>query len=60
MDRHTKAKTKTELANELGIKIPEDGYWGNMPSRICGAVGGAIGGNEVKKAVESFEKKLTK
>jgi hypothetical protein len=53
-----KSKSKTELAKELGIKIPEDGYWGDMPSKVCGAVGGAIGGNEIKKAVGSFENKL--
>lgn len=57
-NENTTARTKTELAKELGIKIPKDGYWGNMPSRICGAVGGAIGGEEVRKAVEDYEEKL--
>lgn len=52
------AKTKTELANELGIPIPKDGYWGNMPSKVCGTVGGAAGGNFTKAAVESFERSL--
>ncbi|MBC2579469.1 alpha/beta-type small acid-soluble spore protein [Clostridium sp. DJ247] len=52
------AKTKTELAKELGIDTPKDGYWGNMSSRVCGTVGGAIGGNFVKAAVESFEREL--
>ncbi|MDW8802981.1 alpha/beta-type small acid-soluble spore protein [Clostridium sp. A1-XYC3] len=52
------AKTKTELASELGIPIPKDGYWGDMPSKVCGTVGGAIGGNFTKAAVESFERSL--
>lgn len=52
------AKTKTELAEELGIPIPKSGYWGDMPSNVCGTVGGAIGGNFTKAAVESFEKSL--
>ena len=50
--------TKTELANELGIKIPEDGYWGNTSSRVCGYVGGAIGGAMVKEMVKSYEERL--
>lgn len=52
------AKDKTELAKDLGIQVPKDGYWGNMPSRVCGTVGGAIGGNIVRNAIESFEKSL--
>lgn len=52
------AKTKTELAKELGINIPRDGYWGDMSSRVCGTVGGAIGGNMVKSAIEQYEKNL--
>ena len=52
------AKSKEELAEEIGFKIPEDGYWGNVPSRLCGLVGGALGGEAVKTAVEDFENKL--
>lgn len=51
-------KTRTEEAIEMGVKIPEDGYWGNVPSKICGAVGGAIGGEMMKRMVEAYEKKL--
>ena len=54
------AKSKTELANELGIPIPKDGYWGNMTSKTCGTVGGAIGGQKVKAAIENFEKNIIK
>lgn len=52
------AQTKTELASELGINVPNDGYWGDVPSRVCGTVGGAIGGNIVKPATEQYERKL--
>jgi len=31
---------KYEIARELGITPPADGYWGNLTSRDCGAVGG--------------------
>jgi len=58
-DEMAAARSKEELANEIGFKIPEDGYWGNVPSRLCGLVGGALGGEAVKTAVEDFEKKLT-
>jgi hypothetical protein len=40
---------RLEEAIKDGIEIPIDGYWGNVPSRICGAYGGAIGGSMVKK-----------
>lgn len=52
------AKDKTEQAKLMGIKLPEDNYWGDYSSRTCGSVGGAIGGNFTKNAVISFEQKL--
>lgn len=52
------AENKTEQAKILGIKIPEDDYWGDYSSKVCGSVGGAIGGNFTKNAVASFEQKL--
>ncbi|MDP4146656.1 MAG: alpha/beta-type small acid-soluble spore protein [Bacillota bacterium] len=54
------ASTKTEIADELGIEIPKDRYWGNMSSKLCGTVGGAMGGEKVREAVESFERNLLK
>lgn len=54
------AKSRAELANELGIEIPKDGYWGDVPSRLCGIVGGAIGGPKTKNMVEKFEQGLVK
>ncbi|NLK08567.1 MAG: alpha/beta-type small acid-soluble spore protein [Firmicutes bacterium] len=45
---------KFETANELGIQVPEDGYWGHVPSRDCGAVGG----NMVRKMIAAAEQAL--
>jgi len=47
---------KYEIANELGIQAPKDGYWGNLTSRDCGAVGGQM----VKKMIEMAEQNLVK
>ena len=33
---------KYEVASELGINTPQDGYWGTMTSRDTGAIGGNI------------------
>lgn len=35
-------RMKFEIAQELGIQIPEDGYMGNMATRDAGALGGHI------------------
>ncbi|WP_139906129.1 small, acid-soluble spore protein, alpha/beta type [Clostridium thermarum] len=50
--------SKTEQAQAMGITVPKDGDWGNMPSRVCGEVGGAQGGNFTREAVKKFENKL--
>lgn len=33
---------KYEVAQELGIQIPQDGYYGNMVTRETGRIGGNI------------------
>jgi len=33
---------KFEVAQELGIQLPQDGYYGNMTSRDMGSIGGSI------------------
>lgn len=33
---------KFEVAQELGIQIPQDGYYGNMVTRDTGRIGGNI------------------
>jgi len=46
------SKFKTEVANELGVPFTD--YNGNLSSKQCGSVGGEM----VKKMVESYEKGL--
>ncbi|GGJ14078.1 spore protein [Alicyclobacillus cellulosilyticus] len=45
---------KYEIAHELGISIPQDGYWGTMLTRDTGA----IGGNITKRLVQIAEQQL--
>ncbi|HEY8805004.1 MAG TPA: small, acid-soluble spore protein, alpha/beta type [Clostridium sp.] len=52
------AKNKTEQAKIMGIKIPEDGYWGDYSSRTCGGVGGGKSDNFTKDTVVDFEQPL--
>ncbi len=46
---------KAEIAKEVGITTPPDGYWGNYSSRDCGAVGGHM----VKRMIEDYERRLS-
>jgi hypothetical protein len=45
---------KYEVANELGIQVPADGYYGNMTSRDTGA----IGGHMVRRLVQLAEQSM--
>jgi len=45
---------KYEVAQELGVTPPPDGYWGDVPSRQCGAVGGHM----VRRLIEIAEQRL--
>ena len=45
---------KWEVANELGIDIPDKNYWGNVTARDAGAVGG----NMVRKMVKQYQQNL--
>lgn len=45
---------KYEVAREMQIRIPDDNYWGDIPARQCGAVGGHM----VKKMIEMAEQNL--
>ncbi|MBX6395618.1 MAG: alpha/beta-type small acid-soluble spore protein [Alicyclobacillaceae bacterium] len=45
---------KYEVAQELGIQVPQDGYWGTMLTRDTGA----IGGNMTRKLVALAEQQL--
>ena len=46
-------KFKMEAASEVGVNL-KDGYNGNLTSREAGSVGGQM----VKKMIESYEKNL--
>ncbi len=46
---------KYEMANEVGVSNQiQGGYWGQISSRDCGAVGG----NMVKRMIEAYEQSL--
>ena len=47
-------KFKGEVAAEMGLNVYEGYYWGDVPSRVCGAVGGHM----VKKMIEAYEQQL--
>ncbi len=42
---------RDETAREIGVHIPDDNYWGELPARQCGAVGGQM----VRKMIEDYE-----
>ena len=46
-------KFKMEAANEVGVNL-KDGYNGDLSSREAGSVGGQM----IKKMIESYEKNL--
>jgi hypothetical protein len=46
---------KLEAAQELGVQIPQDGYYGNMTSRETGSLGGYITKRLVQMAEQSLQ-----
>lgn len=48
-------RLKYEAAAEVGITPPASGYWGDIPSRMNGAVGGAM----VRKMIRLAEQQLS-
>ncbi|WP_442603308.1 small, acid-soluble spore protein, alpha/beta type [Paenibacillus sp. KN14-4R] len=46
---------KYEVAQELNISFPKDGYYGNMTSRDTGSIGGGI----TKRLVQMAEQSLS-
>jgi hypothetical protein len=46
---------KFEVAQELGIAVPPDGYWGYIATRDTGA----IGGNITRRLVQIAEQQLS-
>jgi len=53
--RNALEQLKYEVASELGIQIPQDGYYGYMATRDTGA----IGGHMVRRLVQIAEQQLT-
>lgn len=45
---------KWEVANELGLDIPDKNYWGNVTAKDAGKVGG----NMVRKMVQQYQHTL--
>jgi hypothetical protein len=45
---------KYEVAQELGIQIPSDGYYGNMLTRETGSIGGQI----TRRMIQMAEQQL--
>ncbi len=45
---------KYEVAQELGIAMPQDGYFGNMATRDAGSIGGNITRRLVQIAQQSL------
>lgn len=45
---------KYEVANDLGVQVPQSDYWGDMPSRVTGAVGGHM----VRRMIAAAEQAL--
>lgn len=52
--RNVMEQFKYETAAEVGITPPASGYWGDIPSRQTGAVGG----NMVRKMIQLAEQQL--
>ncbi|MBX5463959.1 MAG: alpha/beta-type small acid-soluble spore protein [Clostridia bacterium] len=46
---------KYEVASEIGVTPPQSGYWGDLPARQCGAVGG----NMVRRMIQLAEQNLS-
>ncbi len=47
-------KFKMEAANEVGVTLKDGGYNGDLTARQAGSVGGQM----VKKMIESYERNL--
>jgi small acid-soluble spore protein A (major alpha-type SASP) len=51
-------RMRNEIAGELSLPVPNGDYWGNVPSKDCGRVGGLIGGKMVRDLVRMAEEQL--
>lgn len=54
--RNAMDQFKYEMATQVGVTNQiQGGYWGFIPSRDCGAVGGQM----VKRMIEAYEQSLS-
>ncbi|MCK9860165.1 alpha/beta-type small acid-soluble spore protein [Paenibacillus sp. ATY16] len=47
---------KFEIAQELGIELPADGYYGHMTTRDMGSIGGTI----TKRLIQMAEQQISR
>lgn len=45
---------KAQVAQQIGVQAPPDGYWGDIPARVNGAVGGQM----VRQMIQIAEQQL--
>lgn len=45
---------KYQIAQQIGVQVPPDGYWGDIPARLNGAVGGQM----VRQMIQLAEQQL--
>lgn len=45
---------KYQVAQQIGVQVPPDGYWGDIPARV----NGAVGGNMVRQMIQLAEQQL--
>lgn len=46
---------KFEIAQQFGIPLPQDGYYGNMTTRDMGTIGGNITRRLIRMAEQQFD-----
>lgn len=46
---------KYEVASEIGLNVQPGDYWGDIPSRLNGAVGGHM----VRKMINEYQQQLS-
>lgn len=52
--RNAMDKFKYEVAAEIGLNVKPGDYWGDIPSRLNGAVGGHM----VRKMIQGYQEQL--
>lgn len=45
---------KYQVASQIGVNPPPDDYWGDIPARQCGAVGGQMVRSMIRMAEQTL------